>query len=124
LQKSCWKEQAGLRNSGVLFAETSSLNTLLDVFQRVPREKRLEFATLYQAEKLDRLATWTMLLLFGFTGIDRFFVSQSTLGVVKLITPDGCGLWWVLDLILIDSETRTYNQNVTMKIASRMGVDP
>ncbi len=65
-----------------------------------------------------------MSLLFGFTGVDRCFVGQSTLGIVKLITLGGCGLWWVLDLILIDTETRIYNQNVAMKIASRMGVDP
>jgi TM2 domain-containing membrane protein YozV len=101
----------------------SSLGTLLDITQRVPTEKRLEFATLYQAEKLDSLAIWTLSLLFGFTGVDRFFIGQSTLGVVKLITLGGCGLWWALDLILIDSETRTYNQRVAMTIARRIGID-
>jgi hypothetical protein len=39
--------------------------------------------------------------LLGTLGIDRFYLGYTLLGVLKLITLGGCGIWWVIDLILI-----------------------
>ena len=55
-----------------------------------------------------------MLLSFfvGFLGVDRFYLGQSGLGVAKLLTGGGCGVWALIDFILIamrsvtDSEGR------------------
>jgi hypothetical protein len=46
--------------------------------------------------------TATLLSLFvGTLGIDRFYLGYTTLGVLKLITLGGCGIWALIDLILI-----------------------
>lgn len=37
----------------------------------------------------------------GGLGIDRFYLGYSTLGVIKLITLGGCGIWTLIDFILI-----------------------
>ncbi|MBF0714730.1 TM2 domain-containing protein [Gemelliphila palaticanis] len=45
----------------------------------------------------------------GVFGIDRFMLGQVLLGILKLITLGGCGLWAIIDLFLIMGETREYN---------------
>lgn len=48
---------------------------------------------------------WLTALLISFflggLGIDRFYLGYTGLGVVKLLTAGGCGIWALIDFILI-----------------------
>ena len=40
-------------------------------------------------------------ILLGELGIDRFYLGYTVLGILKLITGGGFGIWWLVDIILI-----------------------
>ncbi|MDP2923364.1 MAG: TM2 domain-containing protein [Candidatus Omnitrophota bacterium] len=54
---------------------------------------------------------WVVALLLsiflGQLGIDRFYLGHIGLGILKLVTLGGCGLWWLIDLILIAADKVT-----------------
>jgi len=40
-------------------------------------------------------------VLVGSLGIDRFYLGYIGLGILKLLTGGGCGVWWLIDIVLI-----------------------
>lgn len=46
------------------------------------------------------LFCWVFTWLLGSLGIDRFMRGQVGLGVLKLITGGGCGVWALIDWII------------------------
>ena len=48
-------------------------------------------------------------ILAGTLGVDRFYMGDIGLGICKLITGGGCGIWWLIDIFLVMNETKSKN---------------
>jgi hypothetical protein len=53
------------------------------------------------AERKDWLITLLLCLFVGWLGIHRFYTGHILIGVIQLLTFGGCGVWMLVDLILI-----------------------
>lgn len=52
-------------------------------------------------KKVNWVLTLIMSIFFGGVGVDRFIMGHVGLGILKIITLGGCGIWWLIDVILI-----------------------
>lgn len=48
-------------------------------------------------------------VVVGGWGVDRFYIGDTGLGVLKLLTGGGLGVWWLVDLFVISNRTKTNN---------------
>lgn len=51
--------------------------------------------------KVNWILTIIMSVVFGELGVDRFIMGHIGLGILKLFTFGGCGVWWLIDVVLI-----------------------
>ena len=47
------------------------------------------------------LVTVLLSIFVGQLGIDRMYLGYVGLGIFKLLTLGGLGIWWIIDLIMI-----------------------
>lgn len=78
------------------------------------REKLLQMDNdkLNQLNMLQFKSPTTLLIIsifLGCYGVDRFMLGETGLGVVKLLTCGGCGIWAIIDWFGVSEKTRQYN---------------
>lgn len=55
-------------------------------------------------------------ILIGGYGVDRFMLGQTGLGVGKLLTCGGCGVWAIIDWFTAKKRTYEYNMQKLMSL--------
>ncbi len=59
---------------------------------------------------------FTISLLKSVLGIDRFVIGQTNIGLLKLLTAGGLGVWAIIDWFQIKELTQEYNFNKALEI--------
>lgn len=49
----------------------------------------------------DWVVALVLSLFAGSFGVDRFYLGYVGWGILKLVTLGACGVWWLIDLVLI-----------------------
>lgn len=52
-------------------------------------------------EKKEWLIVLLLCFFIGGLGIHRFYVGKTGTGIAQLLTFGGCGIWWLIDFIMI-----------------------
>jgi len=88
----------------------------LRVMNTLPEHRRHEFRWQYEAQKKDRTAALLLSLFAGNFGADRFYLGQAGLGIAKLLTLGGCGIWWIVDLFLVQASADKQNMELILEL--------
>ena len=72
----------------------------------------MQFAT----RRKDPLTTLVISILFGLLGGDRVYIGDIGLGIGKLCTFGGLGIWTFIDWFLIMQATRSKNSTLMIQV--------
>ncbi len=58
-------------------------------------------APVVMATQKDWLTTLLLCIFVGYLGVHSFYTGKTVFGVIQLLTLGGCGIWTLVDLIMI-----------------------
>lgn len=88
------------------YFESHHINTIRERLIELDDSK---WAVLSTIQYKDPTTTLIVSILAGGLGVDRFMVGDTGLGVGKLLTCGGLGIWSIIDWFLIQKVTREKN---------------
>ena len=65
----------------------------------------LQPARQVSANGSDWLTTLLLSLFLGKLGVHRFYTGHTITGLLMLCTCGGCGIWWMIDVVMIITES-------------------
>jgi len=90
------------------------LSVMRNYLEKMDDEK---FFRLQTMQFKDPTLLLVLSILVGHFGVDRFLLDQTGIGVAKLLTCGGLGVWTIVDWFLIMGLTRDYNFNKFIQVA-------
>lgn len=84
-------------------------NHLMEIKERLNDLNDQQWNMLMTAQFKDPFVILIISILAGTFGIDRFMLGEVGLGIAKLLTCGGFGIWHIIDLFIIMGNTREHN---------------
>lgn len=73
-----------------------------------------KFGMLTALDLKDPTVLLLVSIFVGSFGVDRFLLGETGLGVLKLLTGGGCGIWTIIDWFTVMKRTKEQNFNKFM----------
>lgn len=71
-------------------------------------------AQIIMSQLKDPTIALILSICLGVYGVDRFYIGDSGIGIGKLLTCGGCGIWALVDIFMIMDATRRKNMEALM----------
>ena len=81
---------------------------------RLSKLSQNQFNAIQGIQLKDPMIMLLLSLFLGGWGVDRFLLKEIGLGVAKLLTCGGCGIWTIIDWFLVMNKTREFNQKLVL----------
>ncbi len=91
------------------------------IYQQLQKLDDSKFTVLQSMPFSDPVIMLVVSLLVGVLGVDRMLLGQVGLGILKLITFGGLGIWAFVDWFLIMNMTRDYNYKKFQTLTVQLG---
>jgi TM2 domain-containing membrane protein YozV len=92
------------------------LTTIKGIRDTLPEERRQNFDLQFAVREKSATVALVLSLFIGGFGIDRFYVGNIGLGILKLVTIGGLGIWTFVDWFLIMGAARNKNLQIADEV--------
>ncbi len=104
------------------YFESGNIPMIKDLLEKADDSKWIEIQSLGMK---DPTITIVISLLAGSLGIDRFYLGEIGLGVAKLLTCGGLGIWAIVDWFLVMGRAKELNMEALQRVLlSNYGNNP
>ena len=88
------------------------------ITQGMTADQKMLFSSQLATSQKDRTVAILLSVFLGTLGVDRFYLGDVGLGVLKLLTAGLCGVMWLVDLFLIMGRADSINRAKAEEIAA------
>ena len=96
----------------VTLASKVPSESLNQIRQHLEHAQDFNGAQVAIAQMKDPIIVLVISLFVGYLGIDRFYLGDTGMGIGKLLTGGGCGIWAIIDLFLIMGAAKQKNMEL------------
>ncbi|MBR2250498.1 MAG: TM2 domain-containing protein [Prevotella sp.] len=96
----------------VTLASKVPSESLNQIRQHLEHAQDFNGAQVAIAQMKDPIIVLVISFFLGALGIDRFYLGDTGMGIGKLLTGGGCGIWALIDLFLIMGAAKQKNMEL------------
>lgn len=93
-------------------------NDLISIRSQLEQLDDSKFSHLQSLNYQNPTTLLIISLFLGTFGVDRFMLGQIGLGIAKILTCGGAGIWTIVDWFLIMNMTKEHNHKLFMQNAN------
>lgn len=98
--------------------EKFASNQMMSIRSQLEKLDDSRFALVQSLNYKNPTTLLIISIFLGGLGVDRFMLGETGLGVLKLLTCGGAGIWTIVDWFLISGKTKEYNYQLFMQNAN------